>query len=225
MDDRGWISLHRQIKKHWLWKDPVKFQWWIDILLSVNHTPEKVNLGNDLVDCGRGQSVKSLQTWAMEWKTSKDTVRNFFKLLQKDKMILLENIKISTRLTVCKYDSYQIDLHAKQTVPKREANDNQTQPHPNNNDNNENKKDIPPTPPTEKKITFEESVRLTEKEHEKLLKDYGEERTAWLLRRLGNYKKSKGAKYKSDYAAIHTWVIDAMNKDFTPTKADKKMVL
>lgn len=134
----GWISLHRKVKEHWLWKDPQKFQWWIDILLSVNHTACKVNLGNDLIDCGVGQSVKSLQTWAFEWRVSKDTVRNFFKLLEKDKMVKLENVKISTRITVCNYDSYQQGLHGKQTGGKRQANGKQTTPHPNNNDNNEN---------------------------------------------------------------------------------------
>lgn len=135
----GFVSLYRSIKKHWIWKDPVKFQWWIDILLTANYSDNKVNIGYELFECKRGQSIQSLQTWGKTWNVSKDTVRNFFKLLEKDKMILIENLKKTTRLTVCNYDSYQIIIHDKQTQGKRKANDEQTQPHPNNKDNNINK--------------------------------------------------------------------------------------
>ena len=134
----GWISLYRSIKEHWIWDNPIKFQWWIDILLSVNHTPKKVNIGNDLILCEKGQSIASLQTWGKRWNVSKDTVRNFLKLLENDKMITLENLKKTTRITVCKYDSYQKGLHVKQTTSKRKPNTNQTQTDPNNNENNEN---------------------------------------------------------------------------------------
>ena len=132
----GWIRIHRQIKEHWLWQDPVKLRWWLDILISVNHAPKKVNIGNELIDCLRGQSVKSLKTWADEWKTSKDTARNFLKLLEKDNMITLENLTVSTRLTVCKYGDYQADLHDEQTQSERVPNASQTRAYPNNNDNN-----------------------------------------------------------------------------------------
>ena len=133
----GWIKLHRQIKEHWIWKDPVKFQWWIDILLSVNHDDAKVNIGYEIYECKRGQSIMSLKSWAENWKVSKDTVRNFFKLLAKDNMIILESLTKSTRITVCNYDTYQYYLHDEQTQPVRKANDEQTQPHSNKNDKKE----------------------------------------------------------------------------------------
>jgi len=125
----SWIKIHRQIQSHWIWKDAIKFQWWVDILMTVNFVDAKVNIGFELYDCKRGQSVKSLQTWAERWKTSKDTARNFLKLLEKDGMIIHENIGKSTRITVCNYESYQSDIHDKQTQSKRKANDNQTQSH------------------------------------------------------------------------------------------------
>jgi len=133
----GWIRLYRSIKKHWIWQDPIKFQWWIDILLSVNHSGKKVNIGYDIFDCEPGQSIKSLKNWADEWNVSKDTVRNFFTLLKKDRMIIAENLKKTTRITVCNYDDYQSSLHAKQTRSKREANARQTQGYPNKNDKKE----------------------------------------------------------------------------------------
>jgi hypothetical protein len=133
----GWIKIHRQIRDNWIWKDPVKFQWWIDILMMVNHADAKVNIGFELYECKRGQSILSLKSWGERWGVSKDTVRNFFVLLSKDNMIICENLQKSTRLTVCNYDTYQSDLHAEQTQSKRKANAKQTQTHPNKNDKNE----------------------------------------------------------------------------------------
>jgi hypothetical protein len=53
-------------------------------------------------------------------------------------MIHTENLIKTTRLTVCNYDLYQIDLHDEQTQPERQPNAEQTQAGTNNNDNNEN---------------------------------------------------------------------------------------
>jgi DNA-binding transcriptional regulator YhcF (GntR family) len=132
----GWIKLYRSIKQHWIWQDSIKFKWWIDILISVNHSGKKINIGYDIFECKPGQSIKSLKTWADEWDVSKDTVRNFFTLLKKDNMIKTENLKITTRITVCNYDTYQSNLHDKQTQSKRKANAKQTQADPNKNDKN-----------------------------------------------------------------------------------------
>lgn len=120
----GWIRLHRAIREHWIWKDPNKLKWWLDILLSVNHAPTKVNVGWQVYECGRGQSIQSISTWAKQWGVSKDTARNFLTLLEKDGMIKKENLdsgltrqstlkhtRSVTRLTVCNYDSYQAELH------------------------------------------------------------------------------------------------------------------
>lgn len=134
----GWIKLQRAIKEHWIWKDPVKLKWWIDILISVNHAPTKVNIGNQLFECGRGQSIQSLSNWAKQWGVSKDKARNFLVLLEKDGMISHESVGKSTRITVCKYDTYQGDLHDSQTIVQRSYNDDTTQSHPNKNDKNVN---------------------------------------------------------------------------------------
>lgn len=142
IDGTGAISLHRQIQNHWIWKDANKLKWWIDILLTVNYKDTKVNLGNEVFICKRGESLLSLRNWAERWHVPKDTARNFLKLLEKDNMIICSTIEkcpesslhattrvkvsISTRLTVCNYDTYQLGLHVKQTQDRQ-------QPYPNNN--------------------------------------------------------------------------------------------
>lgn len=132
----GYICIFRSIKNHWIWNDEKKFKWWMDILLTVNYSKEiqKVNIGNQLYECGRGQSIRSLQNWSSEWNVSKDTARNFLALLQNDNMIVLESLIKTTRITVCNFDSYQTILHDKQTQTKRKPNANQTQSDTNNKD-------------------------------------------------------------------------------------------
>jgi len=132
----GWICLHRSILDHWIHNDPVRFRWWIDMLLLVNHKQEKVLIGNTIIQSGRGQAVMSLASWARLWRVSKDTVRDFFNVLERDGMITRENLIVTTRITVCNYDRYQTDSHAEQTdsIPhsKRVV-------YTNNNDNNDDK--------------------------------------------------------------------------------------
>lgn len=120
----SWIQLHRKTKENWIWSDPKKFQWWVDILMTVNFTANKLMIKGEVIDCKRGQSVRSLDTWATEWKTTKKTVSNFFKLLQKENMIRVENLRVTTRITVCKYDSYNSSVNADYT-----AQDTQTTTH------------------------------------------------------------------------------------------------
>lgn len=123
----AWIKIDRQITEHWIWTDPIKLKWWLDIIMFVNFEDKKVLIGNELYDCKRGQSMLSLKSWGERWNVSKDTVRNFFSLLEKDHMILHENCTKTTRITVCNYDTYQSDLHARQTQSKRKANATPTQ--------------------------------------------------------------------------------------------------
>ncbi len=150
----GWIKLHREIKDHWIWQDSLKLKWWLDILLTVNHAPAKVNIGMQLYDCDKGQSIMSLSSWADRWKVSKDKARNFLVLLEKDGMITHESLGKTTRITVCNYDSCQSDLHDNQTQSQRKANDSQTLSHTNKKNKKNKKIDNKETTKVAKKDTL-----------------------------------------------------------------------
>lgn len=55
------------------------------------------------------------------------------------------------------------------------------------------------------------NVRLTDKEYEKLQKDFGN--VEQLIVKLDTEKEMKGYKYKSDYLAIRKWVVKAVEED------------
>lgn len=102
----GYLKLFRSIRKHWIWEDPRRLKWWIDILMEVNHSPKRVLIKGSLFDCDRGQSLNSLGTWAKSWRVGIKRVRVFLDLLEKDSMIVRESVGKTTRLTVCNYASY-----------------------------------------------------------------------------------------------------------------------
>ena len=108
------------------------------MILEANHADGTVNIGMQLIECKRGQSIRSLQGWSKRWGVSKSTVRSFFDLLKNDSMLRTENITVTTRITILNYDDYQTLPHATQTQRKRKPNATQTQADPNNNDNNDN---------------------------------------------------------------------------------------
>ena len=65
-----------------------------------------------------------------------------------------------------------------------------------------------PKEPIGSKVEYAEFVRMTKNEYQKLVNDYGEDGAKTLIKLLDDYKGSSGKKYKSDYRAILTWVVD-----------------
>jgi hypothetical protein len=122
MSREGWLKLHRQIRDHWIWNDPVKLRWWLDILMEVNHSERTFQIGYKLFTCKTGECVMSLQNWGKRWKVSKTVVNNFFRMLEFDNMIKTVNETVTTRIIVCNYAYYQGNVNANETDIKRVEN-------------------------------------------------------------------------------------------------------
>jgi len=114
MAEKGFIFLYRKLRENTLWQEDRVFskaEAWIDMLLEVRWKkgdPSQVVIGNKTHECGLGQSLKSTVTWARRWRWSRKKVRTFFRILESMGMIKVEILpKVSTRITICNYDSYQ----------------------------------------------------------------------------------------------------------------------
>jgi hypothetical protein len=112
--DNGWIKIHRKILEHWIFSDPYYFRAWVIMLMTVNFEDKKVLINGQVIECNRGQSILSIETWVDMFGVSKkkgkwtyQKVRTFFNLLEGDGMIVKENIIKTTRITISNYDSYQ----------------------------------------------------------------------------------------------------------------------
>ena len=60
------------------------------------------------------------------------------------------------------------------------------------------------------KELYQDCVLLTPSEHARLVEEFGESDTAWMITKLNAYKLEKGKTYKSDYAAIRNWVVERL---------------
>lgn len=144
----GWISLHRSIQKHWIFEENRKFsrfEAWVDILLMVNHSDNKIMLDGKLVTVKRGQRVTSLRQLGERWNWSITKVDKFLKILETDEMLVVKKDTKKTVLTVVNYDDYQDEDSKKRhrkdsekTVKRHRNNTEKTQKETNNNDNKEN---------------------------------------------------------------------------------------
>ncbi|MFA5715637.1 MAG: hypothetical protein WC998_07850 [Candidatus Paceibacterota bacterium] len=106
------------------------------MLLLANHSDEKVMIEGELIECKRGQSVKSLKSWAKQFKWSIQQIRTFFKILQNDKMITLEGMRKTTRVTICNYDYYQKEQQTDNTEITRRKHPDNTEKTSNKNEEN-----------------------------------------------------------------------------------------
>ena len=103
--------LAREFQMHELWRERRVFskaEAWIDILFTVRYSeePETVQLGFKTMICHRGESLKSIETWAMRWGWSKSKVVRFFGMLKNRNAIETHNETQTTRLVVCNYEAY-----------------------------------------------------------------------------------------------------------------------
>jgi len=107
---QGWISLHRKIREHPLFKENrsfSKFEAWIYLLLSANYRKNQFLLGNIVITVNRGDVLTSIKDLAETWKWSRTKVKNFLEFLQNEKMILFESTTKYTMIQILNYEKYQ----------------------------------------------------------------------------------------------------------------------
>jgi hypothetical protein len=205
----GWITLNREISKHWVFKDAEYFRAWVTILMEVNHSENKILIGKTLFTCSRGESLHSLESWGEifgNWGKSK--TKRFFDLLKDESMIELKNERLTTRLTVCNYNRYQDFRNADETQVKRKRNADETQVKQeratNNNEltmiNNEN--NCLPDESVSKKMNLEErreAFKASIREHKK------EEYSSDMLHKFFNHFAEEDSKGKMRFEKEKTW--------------------
>lgn len=138
MTELGYIALYRKIQHNFLWKEGrvfSKLEAWLDILMEVQHDikPQKVLIKNKIIICEHGESLKSLETWAMRWRWNRSQVRRYFLLLKRESMIVLKPTQQTTHLKVVNYSTYDIKCNNKRNA-------SETQLTPDNNVKKEKKK-------------------------------------------------------------------------------------
>ena len=158
-DNHGYISLHRKIMQNFLFKEKrqfSRFEAWIYLLMSANHSDTEVLLGNQLIKVKKGSFITSEIKLMAEFQWSKSKLRAFLSLLESQSMIEKITDTKKTTLTIVKYSDYQELQTAKkprkdrEPTAKRPRADTDNNENNYNNDNNENN-----TNPTEVELVFD----------------------------------------------------------------------
>lgn len=107
----GWISIHRQLQEHWIWKSKEPFDKrsaWIDLLMLANHQTEKIEFDKGFIEVERGQRITSLEKLAKRWKWSRHKVSDYLNQLEQDGMLVQVRDNKKTLISIENYDKYQI---------------------------------------------------------------------------------------------------------------------
>ena len=137
----GWISLHRKILDN-----PIlnrsriysNFEAWIWLLLKANHQDNKFMLGSELVKVEKGSMITSQKKLCKQFRWGNTKLRNFLKVLQKDKMLLLKTTPKATWITICNYNKLQDKQTANKSMTNRKQIADKSLTNTNNNVNKDN---------------------------------------------------------------------------------------
>ena len=174
----GWISLHRKIKDHWIWDNPLYLKMWLYILFRANYENKNVLFNDRLIPVKRGEFITSLNHFAHDCKCGVQQVRTFLNLCKFDSMITTKSTQKSTHITILNYDSYQQLQHTANTLLTHCQHTANTQLTTENNINNYNKDNKErECPPGIQKLwieTFGRNPKIPEvEETEKLIEKFG----------------------------------------------------
>lgn len=106
---KGYVSIHRNIMDHWIWKDTPfsRGQAWVDLILMANYKEEKFLYKGKLIEGKVGTVYRSISWLAERWSWSRDKTRRFLTLLQEEQMINIEATKHQTTITIINYEFFQ----------------------------------------------------------------------------------------------------------------------
>lgn len=136
----GYISLHRDIQKHWLYEEErvfSRYEAWLDILMRVNHAEGKVTHNGTVETIPRGSTIWSMGDMEKSWKWSNKKVKRFLVCLESDQMLSMRSTTKKTYLTVINYDKYQGSDVDKAPPKHHQSTTEAFQKHTNNNVNND----------------------------------------------------------------------------------------
>jgi hypothetical protein len=109
------------------------------MLLKANHSDNKILFNKKIITIKKGEFITSLNILSKESELSVRQIRTFLSNLESENMLKRQTTNKATKITICKYDSYQENQQAKRQA-KRQADDKQTTT--NNNNKNEKKEQV-----------------------------------------------------------------------------------
>ena len=104
---KGWISVQKKLRDHWVWEDPRYLRAWMDLLMMANYSEVKKPYKDTIVTIKRGELPVSIRRLGERWDMATNTVRNFLNRLKTDTMIDTHTKYGFTLVKIVNYDKYQ----------------------------------------------------------------------------------------------------------------------
>ena len=195
----GWIKLHRQFKD-WEWYNKSEMvHLFIHCLIKSNFKE-----GNfQGIEVEKGSFITSIKHLSDETNISIQTIRTCLKKLQLTKEIDVKSTNKLTKITICKYESYQFesDEANKQLTNNQQTTNKQLTTIEEYKESKEEK---------EKEIIYRnfKHLKITIQEFEKLKETYLSDDIDLVLNNIENYKNNK------NYTSLYLTALNWLKKDY-----------
>lgn len=180
----------------------------------------------------KGETEISISTLSQLLHISSWQARDILNKLEETGVITKETTNKNTRITFCKYVTCKVKTTSKtasKTTSKKNGNQlalfNSETPYIQDQLLAALKKKTKFTAEDEQHYAWLQNkkgygaedwlvnVWLSDTEHNKLLQEYGPDKTEKIIRTLSYYKNANEVTYKNDYAAIRNWVVQRIEQE------------
>ena len=110
MTNEGFICISRGIREHWVWRNPVYFKRWAELIMMANYDDREVSFCFHRMMLHRGQLAANLSYLSKLWHVSNQATQKFLVKLEVSGMVTRSVDDGVTVITICNYDRYQLKM-------------------------------------------------------------------------------------------------------------------
>ncbi|OXM83991.1 hypothetical protein [Paenibacillus rigui] len=106
----GWVSIHRQIMDHWIYKDAEYLKVWLEMLLRARFSKDPGNelIDGELITVKQGEFIFGRVKWSERLGIGEQRIRTLVKKLMNEEMIsFVSSHRKCTLYRICNYENYQ----------------------------------------------------------------------------------------------------------------------
>lgn len=192
-------------------KDGDHLAVWVYLLLNATHKEYPSVFKGQKVVLKPGQLITGRKSISKELRVHESKVQRILTCFENEQQIEQLRGNNNRLVSILSWDEYQTseqliehEMNIKRTTDEQLMNTNKNV----KNDKNERRKGV-----RDEKQAYADTVLLTPKQYETLLKKHGVEKTKAIIDKLNDYKIGTGKSYDSDYMAITRWVVKSVEEN------------